>query len=108
MLDDRRLRTLIAQALPEDIGLTPLKGLKIDISANPGFRKVFFSARCDCGTAGLLSVEVAREKTIDEVEQALPSLVARLEGQARSFYGMDCELHRRMRLGPAAGPRRVS
>ena len=99
---DQQLQALIAEAVPRDIGLTKMKGFKMDLSANPGFRKVFFSARCDCGTVALLSVEVAREKTADEVKQALPSLVSRLEGQARSFYSMSCDVHKRMRLGPAA------
>ena len=99
---------LIAKALPEDIGLTPLRGFKIDISANPGFHKIFFSAGCDCGTAGLMSVEVAQGKTIDEVRQVLPTLIERLEWQARSFYDMDCKMHRKMRLGPMAGSQRTS
>ena len=81
--------------------MAPLKGFGIDLSGNPGFRKVFFSARCQCGTAAVLSVEVAEDKTIDQVEQVLPSLVERLTGQARSFYSMSCEAHERMRLGPA-------
>ena len=81
--------------------MAPLKGFGIDLSGNPGFRKVFFSARCQCGTAALLSVEVAEEKTIEQVEQVLPSLVERLTGQAQSFYSMPCEAHERMRMGPS-------
>ena len=73
----------------------------MNLSANPDFRKVFFSARCDCGTAALLSVEIAQEKTINQIEQALPSLVSKLESQSKSFYSMSCDLHRQMRLGPA-------
>ena len=81
--------------------MAALKGFGIDLSGNPGFRKVFFSARCQCGTVALLSVEVAEEKTIEQVEQVLPSLVERLTGQAQSFYSMPCEAHERMRMGPA-------
>ncbi len=99
---DQGLRAMIAEAVPESVGLTPLKGFGMDLSANPGFRKVFFSARCDCGTAALLSVEVAREKTAAEVRQALPELVSRLEGKAQSFHDMSCEAHRSMRVGPLA------
>jgi hypothetical protein len=77
-----------------------MKGFKLDFSANPGFRKVFFSARCQCGTVALLSVEAAQDKTLEEIKQALPTLVERLEMQARSFYNMPCDLHQRMRLGP--------
>lgn len=98
-----QVRALIAGALSPDNGLTPLKGFKLDFAANPGFDKFYFSARCDCGTAALLSIEVSRQKTLEEVKRTLPALVSRLEGQARAFYSMPCEMHRRMRLGPAAG-----
>ena len=96
------IRDLIRGALPEETSLTPLPGFKLDLSANPGFRKVFFSARCGCGTSALLSVEVAREKTMSEVREALPSLVDRLVKQERAFESMSCEMHTRMRLGPSA------
>ena len=96
-------RDLISDAVPDESSLRPLSGFKLDLSANPGFHKVFFSARCDCGTSALLSVEVAQGKTIAQVRQALPSLVDRLETQARRFHGMSCEVHTRMRMGPALG-----
>ena len=102
-IDTSELSALIAEAVPADAGLTPLPGFKMDLSANRGFRKVFFSVRCDCGTAGVLSVEVAPDKTREEVGQALPALVSKLQAQAQSFRGMPCEIHRKMRLGPAAG-----
>jgi len=102
-IGERRLRELIANAVPADAGLVPLSGFKMDLSANPGFQKVFFSARCDCGTSALLSVEVAQEKTIEQVHGALPSLVDRLQSQARAFHNMPCEVHTKMRLGPALG-----
>ncbi len=86
-----------------DLDITPMAGFKMDLSANPGFQKVFFSARCDCGTSALLSVEVAHEKTIEQVQGALPSLVDRLQSQARAFHNMPCEMHTKMRLGPALG-----
>ena len=98
----QRIRDLVHRALPEDSGLTPLPGFRMDLSANPGFRKVFFAAGCSCGTSALLSIEVAREKTIEEIEAALPSLVDRLVRQRQAFAGMPCEMHTRMRLGPAA------
>ncbi len=101
-IDASELSALIAEAVPDDAGLTPLTGFKMDLSANKGFRKVFFSARCDCGTVGVLSVEVAPDKTREEVDQALPSLVSKLQAQAQSFRSMPCEIHRKMRLGPAA------
>ena len=73
----------------------------MDLSANPGFQKVYFSARCECGTAALLSVEVADDKTVEEIEQARCSLADKLAGRARAFYAMSCETHARMRGGPA-------
>jgi len=92
---------MIGGALPADSGLTSLRGLKMDLSANRGFRKVMFSAHCGCGTAAVLSVEVAEGKTGREVEEALPVLVEKLVGQAETFKNMSCEVHVRMGLGPA-------
>jgi hypothetical protein len=96
------LRDLIHGALPADARLAPLPGFKMDLSANPGFQKVFFAARCACGTSALLSVEVSEAKTMREVHEALPSLVDRLVRQQQAFESMSCEMHTRMRLGPAA------
>ena len=103
---DEELRTLFREALSEEDRITPLKGFKLDFSANPGFRKVFFSAKCSCGTAALLSVEVSGDKTPTQVRKALPALVGRLKSQARLFYNMPCETHTRMRtqLGPKQSP----
>ena len=98
---DGDLHTLVADAIPARTGLSPLPGFKLDLSANPGFRKVFFKAGCDCGTSALLSVEVAGTKSLDEVKSALPSLAERLEHQAAAFSNMPCDAHRRLRLGPA-------
>ena len=83
----------------EEVSLRPLSGFKLDFSANPGFKKVFFSASCDCGTAALLSLEVAEEKTDSDIEAALPSLIQRIEMQEKSFRRMDCSMHSMMRTG---------
>ena len=99
---EREVEALVTEALPPDVGLTQLKGFKMNLSANPGFRKVFFSARCECGTAAVLSVEVSEEKTVGEIRQALPMLISKLEAQSQTFYKMSCEMHQRMRMGPAA------
>ena len=100
--DDRGLVNLIVSGVASDIGLTPLHGFKLNLSANPGFRKVFFSAKCDCGTAAVLSIEVAENKTTSQIVAALPLLTESLQQQAKRFYEMSCEMHERMRLGPAA------
>ena len=99
---DRQLHELIVSALPSDLVLAPLEGFKMDLSANPGFRKVFFARRCDCGTAALLSIEVEQAKTSADVRKALPSLVTALEQKAKAFDKMTCESHQAMRLGPAS------
>ena len=96
---DGELQDLIVGAVPPRDGLTPLPGFKLDLSANPGFRKVFFKAGCKCGTSALLSVEVDGDKTLDEIEAALPSLVERIESQADAFSKMSCDVHQQMRLG---------
>ena len=96
------LQTLVVSALPEDTILKPLSGFKMDLSAHPEFDKAFFSTRCDCGTAALLSVEIDRNKTLEEVTAALPSLVDRLEMQCKSFHDMSCDAHRKMQIGRVA------
>ena len=95
--DDRGLADLIASGVASDIGLSPLKGFKLNLSANPGFRKVFFSAKCDCVTAALLSIEIAGDKTTSQIKAALPSLADSLQQQAKKFYQMSCEMHEKMR-----------
>ena len=104
---DRELQALIAGAVSPGAGLAPLPGFKLDLSANRNFRKVFFKAGCDCGTAALLSVEVGGDKTLDEIEAALPSLVQRIESQAEAFSRMPCDAHRQFRMGRAT-PTEVS
>ncbi|MCL0029068.1 hypothetical protein M1N23_02855 [Dehalococcoidia bacterium] len=85
--------------MPEDLDAVPMAGFKLNLSANPGFKKAFFSVRCECGTAAVLSIEVSGQKTIAEIEAVLPSLVDRLKSQASSFRAMSCDIHLQMRLG---------
>jgi hypothetical protein len=80
-----------------------MSGFKMNLSANADFRKLFFSATCDCGTSALLSVEVSKDKTGDEIRTALPTVINALVGQAQQFRSMSCDLHSKMRLGPMAG-----
>ena len=82
--------------------MRPLKDFKLNVSANTGFQKVFFSVRClqeECDTAALLSVEIAMSKSDLEIENAVSSLVERLERQEKSFYSMDCSMHGMMKTG---------
>ena len=76
-----------------------MSGFKMDFSANPGFKKIFFAASCDCETSALLSVEISEEKDDNEIQAAIPSLVERLERQEKSFRMMDCATHSKMRTG---------
>lgn len=96
------LQKLVLEALPGDVDVRPVKGFKLDLSANPDFHKVYFSASCSCGVAALLSVEVASDKSEDEITSALPSLVERLVRQTETFRQMPCEMHKKMGLGPSA------
>ena len=101
-LSDGQIQSLIADAFPDDLGLTPMSGFNLNLSANADFRKLFFSATCDCGTSALLSVEISNDKTVDEIRAALPSVIEGLSGQAKQFQSMSCDLHTKMRLGPTA------
>ena len=49
----------------------------------------------------IAEMKTVEGKTLDEVKQALPSLTSKLEEQARAFRRMPCEMHEKMRLGPA-------
>ena len=95
------IQNLLREAVADEPALTILKGFKLDFSANKDFHKVFFSVRCECGTAALLSVEVARSKTLSQVSEALPELARRLKAKSRQFAGMSCDMHTRMRIGGA-------
>ena len=82
--------------------MRPLKDFKLNVSANTGFQKVFFSVRClqeECDTAALLSVEIAMSKSDLEIENAVSSVVERLERQEKSFYSMDCHMPGMMKTG---------
>ena len=93
------IRDLFRDQLTGETDLTPLEGFKLNLSATTDFHKLFFATHCSCKTAGLLSIEVARSKTLDQIKQAMPQLVERLRAQARAFRAMPCEMHTRMRMG---------
>ena len=98
-MDNTQIQKLIVDQFSKDIRLRPMSGFKMDFSANPGFKKIFFAASCDCETSALLSVEISVEKDDNEIQAAIPSLVDRLERQERSFRMMDCGTHSKMRTG---------
>ena len=98
-MDNTQIQKLIVDQFSEDIRLRPMSGFKMDFSANPGFKKIFFAASCDCETSALLSVEISEGKDDNEIQAAIPSLVERLERQEKSFRMMDCATHSKMRTG---------
>ena len=98
-MDNTQIQKLIVDQFSEDIRLRPMSGFKMDFSANPGFKKIFFAASCDCETSALLRVEISEEKDDNEIQAAIPSLVERLERQEKSFRMMDCATHSKMRTG---------
>ncbi len=87
----------IAAALPNGHGLSPLPGLNTDPAGKGPTVKVYFAARCECTTAAVLSVEVAREKSRADVTAAVPALVARLVLQRDAFRRMPCASHTSLR-----------
>ena len=97
------VRGLFREAVADQAELTLLKGFKLDFSGNRDFHKLFFSVRCDCGTAALLSVELAKSKTLSQTKDALPGLVEHLKGKAQQFSSMSCEMHEHMRTGGLQG-----
>ena len=98
------VQALLREAIQDGSGLEMLKGFKLNFSGTADFHKVFFSAKCDCGTAALLSVEVSKDKTLAEVEESLPSLIDHLNRKVRQFRSMSCEMHTNMRMGGQPGP----
>ena len=94
-----QVHDLFKSALAGEPRLNLLRGFKLDFSGNPNFHKVYFSARCDCGTAALLSVEVASSKTLSQVKEVLPNLTEHLKGKVEQFQAMSCEMHATMRTG---------
>ena len=99
-----QVHDLFQEAMSEEPDINMLKGFKLDFSGNRDFHKVFFSVRCGCGTAALLSVEVAGSKSLSETKQALPGLMQHLKGKALQFRNMTCDMHQRMRTGEPSKP----
>ena len=78
------VHSLLREEMADETAMTLLKGFKLDFSGTGDFHKVFFSVKCDCGTAGLLSVEVAKSKTPSQLKVALPGLMQHLKSKGRS------------------------
>ena len=98
----QEIQDVLREATTGEAGLTLLKGFKLNFSGNQDFHKVFFSVRCDCGTAALLTIEVAKSKTFSQFKDAVPGLVDHLQSKAGQFTRMTCEMHESMRTGARA------
>ncbi len=97
MLERKQILDTVTAALPDDHGLVPLPRLNVPTPGGMGFTKVYFGARCDCGTSAVLSVEVAADKTEDDLARAMPALLDRLMRQRDHFKQMSCLSHERLR-----------
>ena len=102
------LHALFSSALAGDAQLTFIPRAGAQHPGPPDSFRLYFAARCTCGVAALLTIDVSRSKTAAEVREALPYLLAHLRNRARMFYGMSCQRHAAMRSGPSqpsnAGP----
>ena len=96
-----QIQTLFQKHFSGHPSISPLRGFKVDFSGNSDFHKVYFSVKCNCGTAALISVEVSTSKSRNEVSAAVPSLVSEVESKATQFNSMTCQMHQQMRLGNA-------
>jgi hypothetical protein len=86
------LHALVRNALGEDTRLSFLARAPGQDAA-PDIFRLFFAARCACGVAAMLTLEVSRAKTSDEVRQAFPHLLSNLHERADLFYRLPCERH---------------
>ena len=99
MIDRKVILDNVIKALPEGHDLVPLPKLNVPTPAGMGFQKVYFGARCDCGTSAVLSVEVANDRTESDLESAMPAILDRLMKQKASFRNMSCRSHESLRSG---------
>lgn len=103
----KQIRSLIHAYLADDSDFVPLLGLKTRSLENSPSHKVFFAVSCHCTTNAVLSVEVDRAKTIEQVKEALPALKQQLYRQASKFNELPCEMHLKMRVGARSFPSQV-
>ena len=73
-----------------------MRGFRLMSSETPKVFRLFFRTGCKCGNAALLTLEVSKSKSPEEIESAMPSLVERLNMQAKRFQAMSCLQHHQM------------
>lgn len=96
------LHALVRDALGDDARLAFLARFPGQDAA-PDIFRLFFAVRCTCGVAALLTLEVSRAKTSDDVRQALPYLLSNLRERANLFLRLRCDRHAAMK-SPAPPP----
>ena len=98
----QQINALLEEALSGDASLRPLPsfpqgataGFKLGLPTVPDAHQFFFAVSCTCGTSAVLNLEVPKNKSISEVETAIPGLVGHLRNRARQFKGMPCSMHK--------------
>ncbi|MQF69352.1 hypothetical protein FIM12_03335 [SAR202 cluster bacterium AD-804-J14_MRT_500m] len=94
-----QIQALLHTHFSANSSISLLRGFKLNFSGNSDFHKVYFSVKCDCGTAALISVEVSASKSQSEVSTAIPNLIAQVKSKAKQFNAMTCKMHLQMRSG---------
>ena len=99
LVTEDQIKLLIQDKLSTETSIKPVDGFNLKMSKMQHSRKIFFAAKCKCGTSALITVEVANDKTLDDVKRSASQLVKQLEKQADSFYEMSCDVHKKIRIG---------
>ena len=64
-----------------------------------GMTTVFFGLKCECDTSAIMSLEVAANKAMSQIMEALPQTGQRFFSQLRTFRQMPCSAHNSFRIG---------
>ena len=99
LVTEDQIRLLIESSLSSETSIKYVDRFSLKMPKMQHSQKIFFAAKCQCGTSALISVEVAKNKTLDDVQMSAPQLARQLENQADSFYEMSCDVHKKIRIG---------
>tara|TARA_B100001245_G_C22629642_1_gene310180 strand:+ start:212 stop:568 length:357 start_codon:yes stop_codon:yes gene_type:complete len=99
LVTEDQIRLLIQDKLSTETSIKPVDGFNLKMSKMQHAQKIFFAAKCKCGTSALITVDVANDKTLDDVKMSASQLARQLEKQADSFYEMSCDVHKKIRIG---------
>ncbi len=93
------IQEMLKEAVASEPALRLLPNFSMGPAGNPDFHRICFAVHCTCGTAGLISVEAAKSKTLSQIKDALPTLKQHLLSRAKQFASMPCSMHKSMRAG---------